>query len=99
MIEPIISFGLPLLAALVLQLLFCLKGHRKRIKTIPLMLIGAALLIALILFLSAFAKPSGGVAMNIIFAHIIGMVCGMALIGDGIAWMIYILLHRRNRAE
>lgn len=78
------------------QLALCLKSKKKIIKRIPIFIIGWVYIVALILCLLDVLNGSGGVAIWSIFAFIISIANTVTLAADGIAWIVYKRLQKKN---
>ena len=79
-----------------IQFILCCKASKKSIKRIPVYMIIALYVIALILCLVDWLDGSGGVAIWMIFSIIISIANTVALVADIIAWVVYKLIQKKK---
>lgn len=72
-----------------IQLALCFKSDKKSVKRIPVYIIFALYLTAVIMCLVDMLDGNGGVAIWVIFAYIISVANTVALLGDVAAWLVY----------
>ena len=89
MTETIILCSILAIIIFGIQFFLCNKATRKSVKLIPVYIIIALYVIAIVLCMVDAIDGSGGVAIWMIFAFIITTANTVALAADIVAWMVY----------
>jgi len=80
-----------------IQLIFCVAAKRITIKFIPVYIILFAAILAAALYLGVFG--SGSFNASQILAWLLAMVTGAAIVGDVLAWVVYVDVIKRRAKE
>jgi len=90
----IILLGAISIFFLVIQLLFFFKAERTVIKYVPVYIIILAFLFSMLLYFGVFG--TGFLSAERIFASLVGVGIGAALVGEALAWIVYKILKGRR---
>ena len=97
MLETIILCSILAIIVFGIQFVLCTKANKKSVKYIPVYIIIALYVIALVLCLVDWHGGSGGVAIGVIFAFIISIANTVALVADIVAWVVYKQIQKKKK--